>query len=147
MARGIRHLAGQRGARVRIATDLAEIELDVVHRWLSEGAYWALGRSRDVVERAAQNSLNFFARDDDGTPLGYARVVTDSATFAWLCDVYVDPAARGQAVGKALVGAVVATLEPMGLKRTLLVTADAHGLYEQFGFEPYPTPERLMQRG
>ncbi|MFL0565962.1 GNAT family N-acetyltransferase [Microbacterium sp. 179-I 1D1 NHS] len=132
---------------MRITTDLAEIDLGVVHRWLSEGAYWALGRPRDVVERAAQNSLNFYAQGDDGTPLGYARVVTDSATFAWLCDVYVDPGARGKAVGKALVGAVVDALEPLGLKRTLLVTADAHGLYEQFGFTLHPNPERVMQRG
>ncbi|MFJ6680132.1 GNAT family N-acetyltransferase [Microbacterium sp. NPDC091382] len=132
---------------MRVTTDLAEIDLDVVHRWLSEGAYWALGRRRETVERAAQNSINFCALDDDGTPRGYARVVTDSATFAWLCDVYVEPGARGTAVGKALVGAVVDTLDPMGLKRTLLVTADAHGLYEQFGFELYPNPERVMQRG
>ncbi|EZP26783.1 GNAT family N-acetyltransferase [Microbacterium oleivorans] len=132
---------------MRVTTDLAEIDLDTVHRWLSEGAYWALGRSHDVVERAAQGSLNFCALDDDGTPLGYARVVTDHATFAWLCDVYVDPAARGRGVGKALAGSVVETLEPLNLKRILLVTQDAHGLYEQFGFELYPTPERLMQRG
>ncbi|CAL4860309.1 GNAT family N-acetyltransferase [Microbacterium sp. MM2322] len=132
---------------MRVTTDLAEIDLETVHRWLSEDAYWALGRSRDVVERAAQGSLNFCALDDDGTPLGYARVVTDHATFAWLCDVYVDPDARGRGVGQALAGTVVATLEPLNLKRILLVTQDAHGLYEKFGFTLYPTPERLMQRG
>ncbi|MDT3317677.1 GNAT family N-acetyltransferase [Microbacterium sp. KSW4-11] len=131
---------------MRVTTDLAEIDLDVVHRWLSEDAYWALGRSRDLVERAAQHSLNFGALDEDGTLVGYARVVTDHTTFAWLCDVYVSPDARGRGVGKALAGAVVATLEPLKLKRILLATADAHGLYEQFGFELYPTPERLMHR-
>ncbi len=131
---------------MRVMTDLAEIDLDVVHRWLSEDAYWALGRSRDLVERAAQHSLNFGALDEDGTLVGYARVVTDHTTFAWLCDVYVSPDARGRGVGKALAGAVVATLEPLKLKRILLATADAHGLYEQFGFELYPTPERLMHR-
>lgn len=129
-----------------VTTDLAEIDLDTVHRWLSEDAYWALGRGRDVVERAAHGSLNFGALDDDGTLVGYARVVTDQATFAWLCDVYVSPEARGRGVGQALAGAVVETLEPLHLKRILLATQDAHGLYEKFGFTRYPTPELLMQR-
>ncbi|OAH51925.1 GNAT family N-acetyltransferase [Microbacterium oleivorans] len=131
---------------MRVTTDLAEIDLDVVHRWLSEDAYWALGRSRDLVDRAARNSMNFGALDEDGALVGYARVVTDHTTFAWLCDVYVSPDARGRGVGQALAGTVVSTLEPLNLKRILLVTADAHGLYEKFGFELYPTPERLMHR-
>jgi N-acetylglutamate synthase-like GNAT family acetyltransferase len=139
-------MAGRRSTRVKVTTDLAEIDLDTVHRWLSEDAYWALGRSREVVGRAAQGSVNFGALDDDGTLVGYARVVTDHATFAWVCDVYVEPTARGRGVGQELAGTVVTTLEPLGLKRILLVTADAHGLYAKFGFELYPTPERLMQR-
>ena len=72
---------------IRVTTDPAEIDLDIVHRWLSQDAYWAIGRSRETVERAARGSLNFGALDADGTLVGYARVVTDHVTFAWLCDV------------------------------------------------------------
>ncbi|HWU28010.1 MAG TPA: GNAT family N-acetyltransferase [Microbacterium sp.] len=131
-------------AAVRVTTDLDDIDLDVVHRWLSEEAYWALGRSREVVEAAARASVNFGALDADGRLVGYARVVTDQVTFAWLCDVFVDPAARGLGAGKALAGAVVAAVRPMGLKRVMLATADAHALYRRFGFEGVADPEKLM---
>jgi len=131
-------------AAVRVTTDLNDIDLDVVHHWLSEKAYWALGRSREVVEAAARASVNFGALDADGRLVGYARVVTDQVTFAWLCDVFVDPAARGLGAGKALAGAVVAAVRPMGLKRVMLATADAHELYRRFGFEGVADPEKLM---
>jgi N-acetylglutamate synthase-like GNAT family acetyltransferase len=127
-----------------VTTDLDDIDLDVVHRWLSEEAYWALGRSREVVEAAARASVNFGALDADGRLVGYARVVTDQVSFAWLCDVFVDPAARGVGAGKALAGAVVAAVRPMGLQRVMLATADAHELYRRFGFEGVTDPEKLM---
>lgn len=125
-------------------TDATRIDLDTVHRWLSTDAYWATGRSRATVETAAANSMNFGAYLDD-TLIGYARVVTDRATFAWLCDVYVDRAHRGSGVGRALVAAVVDHLEPLSLRRTLLATADAHGVYARFGFQPLTAPERWME--
>jgi len=80
---------------VRVTTELDEIDLDLVHRWLSEEAYWALGRSRELVERAARASVNVGALDAEGRLVGSARVVTDRATFAWVCDVFVTPSARG----------------------------------------------------
>lgn len=126
-------------------TDATRLDLDTVHRWLSTDAYWATGRSRATVETSVANSLNFGAYLDD-VLVGYARVVTDRATFAWLCDVYVDPAHRGVGMGQALVAAVVDHLEPMGLRRTLLATADAHGVYARFGFEPLATPATWMER-
>lgn len=129
---------------VLVTTDLARIDLDVVHRWLSEDAFWALGRSRETVDLAARNSLNFGALGDAGRLLGYARVVTDHATFAWLCDVYVAPSARGRGVGIALAQAVVDRLAPLGLKRILLSTLDAHDLYARFGFRALDDPGRLM---
>lgn len=131
-------------ARLEITTDLRRIDLDVVHRWLSTDAYWALGRTRAIMQSAADGSLNFGALDDEGHLLGYARVITDSTTFAWVCDVYVDPAARGRGVGVQLMEGITAHLEPLALKRTVLTTLDAHGLYERFGFAPLPQPERWM---
>jgi GNAT superfamily N-acetyltransferase len=131
---------------VRVSTDPGRLDVARIHRWLSEDAYWSLGRSLEVVERSIEHSLNFGAYDDSGEQVGYARVVTDQATFAWVCDVYVDPSSRGAGVGTALLDAVTAQLTPFGLSRTLLATADAHPLYERHGFEPLAHPDRFMAR-
>lgn len=129
-----------------VSSDPALLDLATVHRWLSTDAYWALGRTREVVDRAAAGSLNLGAYDD-GVQVGYARIVTDGATFAWLCDVYVEPARRGAGVGTALLEAVVAELSRTGVRRAVLATADAHDVYARFGFEPLPEPGRWMMRG
>ncbi|WP_030772076.1 MULTISPECIES: GNAT family N-acetyltransferase [unclassified Streptomyces] len=131
-----------------ISTDATRLDVGLVHRWLSEDAYWALGRSRQKQEDAIAGSVNFGLYDRaSGAQLAYARVVTDRATFAWLCDVYVDRGARGKGLGGALVDAVCAHLEPYGLRRVLLATADAHGVYARYGFEPLATPEKWMAFG
>ena len=93
-----------------ISTDPALVDVALVHRWLSTDAYWAKGRPREVVERAVAESLNVGAYDD-GVQVGYARVVTDRATFGWLCDVYVDPSRRGAGIGNRLVSSVLAFLD------------------------------------
>ena len=132
-------------ARFRFSTDPSDIDRARVHRWLSEQAYWALGRGRDVQDAAIKASRNYAVVDtESGTQVAYARVVTDGVTFAWLCDVFVDPDVRGRGVGVALIEGVVADLEPLGLRRVALATADAHGLYEKFGFAPLAQPERWM---
>lgn len=134
-------------ARFRFSTDPSDIDRILVHRWLSEQAYWALGRSRDVQESAMDASRNYAVVDTETRDqVAYARVVTDAATFAWLCDVFVTPDVRGQGVGVALIEGVVADLEPLGLRRVALATADAHGLYAKFGFAPLAQPERWMAR-
>jgi GNAT superfamily N-acetyltransferase len=125
-------------------SDLARMDLDRVHQWLSTDAYWALGRSRETVDAAARQSLNFGVFTRDGTQVAYARVVTDQATFAWLCDVYVDRTHRGRGLGGRLSAAIVDTLRPMGLKRVLLATADAHEVYARIGFVPLPNPQTWM---
>ncbi|PJE94972.1 GNAT family N-acetyltransferase [Streptomyces carminius] len=130
-----------------ISTDPTRLDAARVHHWLSTDAYWALGRSRETQDRAIAGSLNFGAYDPGtGEQAGYARVITDRATFAWLCDVYVTPAARGRGLGRALVEAVCDHLEPYGLRRTLLATHDAHGLYERAGFRPLERPGHWMAR-
>lgn len=127
-----------------IDTDPDRLDIGLVHHWLSTDAFWALGRSRDLVERSMRGSLNFGVYDAEGTQVGYARVVTDRATFAWLCDVYVDSAHRGRGLGVRLTTAVRDHLAPYGLKRTLLATLDAHELYAKVGFAPVPDPTTLM---
>ena len=132
---------------MEVSTDPERLDVELIHHWLSTDAYWALGRTREVVERAVSGSLNWGAYDGAGRQVGYARVVTDRATFAWLCDVYVDPAVRGQGVGTALLDAVTAQLAGYRLKRVLLATEDAHAVYERYGFRPLPDPSLFMASG
>lgn len=129
-----------------ISTDPARLDGELIHRWLSEDSYWALGRTRDKHDRAIAGSLNFGVYDD-GAQVAYARVVTDHATFAWLCDVYVSRAARGKGLGKALVDAVRDHLADHGVSRVMLATTDAHGLYSKAGFAPLAKPEKWMTLG
>lgn len=131
-----------------ISTDPARLDLALIHRWLSEDSYWARGRTREKQELAVAGSLNFGVYDSgSGAQVGYARVVTDRATFAWLCDVYIDRPARGKGLGTALAAAVRDYLAPRGLRRILLATADAQGVYAKVGFEPLATPEKWMTLG
>jgi GNAT superfamily N-acetyltransferase len=129
-----------------IRTDLADMDLDLVHRWLSTDAYWSMGRSREAVGTAAEHSLNFGAFARDGRQVAYARVVTDRANFAWLCDVYVDRDHRGKGLGTRLVAAAAEHLDALGVRRTLLATRDAHEVYTGFGFTPLPDPTMWMIR-
>jgi GNAT superfamily N-acetyltransferase len=127
-----------------IDTDPALLDLDVLHRFLSEEAYWSPGVPREVVERSIERSLNF-GLYRDGAQVGFARVVTDRATFAWLADVFVLEEHRGAGLGKWLVETVLTHPDLRDLRRWILGTADAHGLYERFGFTP-PTNGRYMVR-
>ncbi|UPZ32353.1 GNAT family N-acetyltransferase [Streptomyces sp. LRE541] len=131
-----------------ISTDPARVDVGRVHRWLATDAYWAMDRPRERHERAMAGSLNFGVYETvSGDQVAYARVVTDGATFAWLCDVYVDRAARGKGLGTALVTAVRDHLRPMGLRRVALATHDAHGVYEKLGFKVLDRPDRWMALG
>jgi GNAT superfamily N-acetyltransferase len=131
-----------------ISTDHARLDAALIHQWLSEDAYWALGRSREKQDHAVAASLNFGVYDSvSGAQVGYARVVTDRTTFAWLCDVYIAPADRGKGLGTALAAAVRDHLEPFGLRRVMLATADAHGVYAKVGFQPFTRPEKWMVLG
>ncbi|MEV1050486.1 GNAT family N-acetyltransferase [Streptomyces sp. NPDC049887] len=128
-----------------ISSDPARLDPVRIHHWLSTDAYWALGRSREQQDRAIAGSLNFGVYDRaSGELVAYARAVTDHATFAYLCDVYVDRSVRGKGLGTALAAAVRDRLAPLGLRRIVLATDDAHGVYERAGFAPLADPEKWM---
>jgi len=128
-----------------ISTDPDKLDLAVIHGYLSGESYWAQGRPLDVMQRALEHSLNFGVYLGD-EQVGLARVVTDYATFAWLCDVFILEPHRGQGLGKWLIQTVVAHPALQGVL-TVLGTRDAHGLYQGYGgFEPMQDLERWMLR-
>jgi GNAT superfamily N-acetyltransferase len=137
------HEVGRR-AGFLVSTDPARLDLALIHDFLSTRSYWAAGRSAEVVRRAVERSLCFGLYDGD-RQAGFARVVTDRATFAWLCDVFVVEEYRGRGLGEWLVEVVLAHPDLQGLRRFLLATRDAHGLYERHGFRPLADPARFME--
>jgi GNAT superfamily N-acetyltransferase len=132
-------------AGAEITTDRARLDRGLVHRFLAEESYWARGRARDIVERSIENSLCFGAYRD-GRQVAFARVVTDRCTFAWLADVFVVGGERGRGLGKRLIETVLAHPELVGVQRWMLGTADAHSLYERFGFRRIAGHDRFMVR-
>jgi GNAT superfamily N-acetyltransferase len=127
-----------------ISTDVGLLDLGLIHDFLCNRSYWAAGRPLEVVRRSIEGSL-CFGLYHQGQQVGFARVVTDRATFGWLADVFVLEDYRGQGLSKWLVGCIVDHPDLRGLRRLLLGTRDAHGLYERFGFRPLPEPERFME--
>jgi GNAT superfamily N-acetyltransferase len=127
-----------------VSDDIDRLDIDTIHTWLSTLSYWAEDRPRSTTEHAIARSLNLGLYDAEGTQAGFCRWVTDAATFAWLCDVFVGPAHRGNGIGVFLVKVATEHPEVRGL-RFLLGTKDAHGLYAKFGFTPIASPERLME--
>ncbi|WP_432824963.1 GNAT family N-acetyltransferase [Dactylosporangium sp. CA-092794] len=127
-----------------LSTDRARVDKAVVHRWLSEDSYWAAGREYDVVSRSIDGSVPYSILAD-GAQVGFGRVVTDGATFAWICDVYIDAAHRGRGLGGWLVDTMVEDLTAAGVQRLLLGTRDAHEVYRRSGFAPIAGPQRFME--
>ena len=125
--------------------DPARLERDMIYAYLSGESYWAAGLPRDVFERSLAGSLCFGVYVA-GKQVGFARMITDQATFAYLADVFVLPDWRGRGISKALLAHILAHPGLQGLRRMLLATADAHGLYAQFGFTALSRPERMMER-
>lgn len=126
-----------------VSTDPARLDVDAVHAFLAT-AYWCEGIPRETVERALRNSLCFGLYEGD-RQIGLARVITDAATYAYLCDVYVLPEYRGQGLGTWLMQCVMEHPDLQGLRRFSLVTRDAHELYRPFGFAEIDRPERHME--
>ena len=127
------------------STDNDRLDLHVIHDFISNHSYWAKGRKLEVVKRALDNSLNFGIYK--GTEqVGFGRVVTDYATFAWIADVFVLPEHRGAGLSKWMMELMLSHPELQGFRRWVLATKDAHGLYAKYGFIPLHRPERWMER-
>ena len=130
--------------KLLISTDSGLLDSEVIYDFLSR-AYWAQGRARSIIELSLKNSL-VFGLYDEGRQIGLARVVTDHATFAWLCDVFIHEDYRGRGMGKWLMASILSHPDLQGLRRFLLATRDAHRLYSQFGFTALNNPDRWMER-
>ena len=133
------------GSAIEITTELSRIDLDRVHAWLARKSYWAGEMPREVLDRAVRGSLCFAAIEGHAT-IGFARVISDRATFAYVSDVFVDRQRRGIGIGKLLMAAIVAHPQLQELRLWLLATADAHGLYARYGFTSPAAPQRYMER-
>lgn len=119
------------------------LNIDSIHQYLSEESYWAKGIPLQTVKTSIENSL-CFGIYKDGLQVGFARWITDKATFTWLCDVYISADYRGLGLSKKLMSFMIFHPDLQGLRRYQLATLDAHGLYEQFGFKALQNPERQM---
>jgi GNAT superfamily N-acetyltransferase len=128
----------------RLSDDPAELDMDRVFGWLSGESYWAMGRARDVVERSFAGSYPAGIYLPDGQ-VAVARIVSDGATFAWLCDLYVDAGHRGRGLGKRLATWAVDWIERRGVARIVLATRDAHAMYASVGFQSLQRPQWWME--
>jgi GNAT superfamily N-acetyltransferase len=126
-----------------IDDDLSRVDFAQVHGWLAT-TYWSPGISREKVERAARYSSLVVGVYHQQVQVAYLRVVSDQTTFAWICDVFVDDAHRGQGLARRMVRFALEHPDHQGLRRWLLATKDAHGVYAKAGFEALPSPERWM---
>jgi GNAT superfamily N-acetyltransferase len=128
-----------------ISTDRLRLQVDFIHDFLANTSYWAKGRSFEVVQRSIENSLNFGVFQGD-EQVGFARVVTDYATFAWLADVFIVEKYRGQGLGVWLIEVITSHPRLQGFRRWILATRDAHELYRRFGFSEIAELKRWMER-
>jgi GNAT superfamily N-acetyltransferase len=138
-------MSAERAARLTISFDPRHVDRERVYGWLSCEAYWSVGLPRAVFDRALENSLvaSAFAGTEQ---VAFARVVSDRATYAWLCDVFVVASMRGRGVATHLIGAILEHPELQGLRRWALQTRDAHALYRRLGFNELAEPQRAMER-
>jgi GNAT superfamily N-acetyltransferase len=128
-----------------ISTDRSRIDLPLVHEYLCNQSYWAAGISAAIIKKSIDNSLCWSIYTDN-KQVGFARVISDLATYAYLADVFIIPMHQGKGLGKWLMEVIFTDPQLQGLRRFVLATKDAHEFYEQFGFITYPNPERLMCR-
>jgi len=129
-----------------LSTDPARLDREALYRYLSEASYWAERIPRDVFERSVDHALCFGLYAPDRSQAGFARIISDRATVAYLGDVFVLEPHRGRGLSKWMMDCIIAHPDLQGLRRWILLTRDAHGLYQQFGFTPLAKPDRWMER-
>jgi GNAT superfamily N-acetyltransferase len=130
-----------------ISTNKSKLDIQAIHEYLSERSYWAEGRSRAIMETSISNSLCFGVFAADGSQAGFARVVTDLATFGWICDLFILGPYRGKGLGKWLIATIVKHPHLKTMRLLILATRDAHGLYRDYGgFTPLQNADRWMAR-
>ncbi|HEU5052963.1 MAG TPA: GNAT family N-acetyltransferase [Hanamia sp.] len=128
-----------------VSTDKSLLEIEMIYDFLTNRSYWAKGRSRETVEKSIEGSMCFGVFDPGNKQVGFARVVTDYAMFAWLLNVFILEDFRGKGLGKMIMTAIITHNDLQEVKRWVLDTLDAHGLYEKYGFKPLARPERRME--
>lgn len=128
----------------RISTKKEEMDFEFIHAYISR-SYWASGIPRDIMARAMENSICFGVFKDEGEQVGFARVISDKASFAYLADVFIIEEERGRGLSKWLLQTILAHEDLQGLRRFNLATRDAHGLYAQYGFKPLANPDYHME--
>ena len=128
-----------------ISDDRSRLDIKLIHEYLTTESYWATGRNVETVERSIENSLPFGVYKE-GDQVGFARVLTDYATFAWIADVFVLNEYRGRGLSKWLMDVILAHPKLQGFRRWVLATKDAHELYRKYGFQELKRPERWMER-
>ncbi len=129
-----------------ITTDKTKLNIDLIADFLNNQSYWAKGRSKEAIEKSIAHSLCFGVFDTKDQQVGFARVITDFAVFAWILDVFILEKNRSQGLGQLLMHQILSHHELQGLKRWGLATNDAHGLYKKFGFTSLVKPERMMEK-
>lgn len=129
----------------KISTDKDKLDLIAIHDFLTNRSYWARGRSFETVKRSIENSICFGVYDNTDKLVGFARVLTDSAVFAYIMDVFILEDFRKQGLGKQLMDAIMKYPDIQGLQRVMLATNDAHKLYEKFGFVVTEIPNKIME--
>lgn len=133
---------------ILISTDKSKLQLDIIHDYLSKKSYWAEGIPKETVQKSIENSLSFgiyLQQENELIQVGFCRIISDLATYAYLADVFVLEEYRGKGISKLLMETILKHPDLQGLRRWVLATADAHGLYAQYGFTSLDKPENFMQ--
>lgn len=130
---------------ISVSTDKSKLDIPLIHKYISEDSYWAKGIPVEIVKRSIENSMCFGVYKGE-KQVGFARIMSDKATFAYLADVFILPEHRKQGLSKKLMAEIVAHPDLQGLRKMLLATADAHGLYRQFGFNELEKPGNFMEK-
>lgn len=129
-----------------VSTDKEQLDIKVVYGYLNRESYWAKGRSLALIKKSIEHSLCYGVYTSKNEQVGFARVITDYSTFAYLADVFILPSYQGKGLGKLLMAEIMKYPDFVNIRKFMLATQDAHGLYTQYGFEPLVRPQNVLER-